>query len=119
MSKKIMAVPTVSKLRPAAIHITGLRNRPRAHLRGMHGSHPGDAVRRRIGPVRRRKETNRGLQAGGTDHYDCGIPGRGEGNDGERGDELYVGEINKKPGEAEKKEEKASKGVDRSLLFCV
>lgn len=39
---------------------------------------------------------NRGLHAGGTDHHDCGVPGRGEGNDGERGDELYVGEFYKK-----------------------
>ena len=33
---------------------------------------------------------NRGLHTGGADHYDCRVPGRGEGNDGERGDELYV-----------------------------
>ena len=42
--------------------------------------------------VLRRKETNRGLHAGGADHHDCGVPGRGEGNGGERGDELCVGE---------------------------
>lgn len=36
---------------------------------------------------------NRGLDAGGTDHHDCGVQGRGEGNDGECGDELYVGGI--------------------------
>lgn len=38
----------------------------------------------------RRKETNRELHAGGTDHHNCGVPGRGEGNDGERGGELCV-----------------------------
>lgn len=25
--------------------------------------------------------------------HDCGVSGGGEGNDGERGDELYVGEV--------------------------
>lgn len=90
------------------------------YFAGSIGNHVSLLPRQKQGPVLRRKETNRGLHVGDTNHHDCGVLGRGEGNDGERGDELYVGEINKKPGEAEKKEEKeekASKGVDRGLLF--
>ena len=59
---------------------------------GSIGNYVSLLPRQKQGPVLQRKEKNRGLHAGGTDHHDCGVPGRGEGNDGERGDELYVGE---------------------------
>ena len=64
-----------------------LLRRKQTHRR----NHVSLLPRQKQGPVLRRKETNRGLHAGGTDHHDCGVPGRGEGNDGKRGDELYVG----------------------------
>lgn len=59
-------------------------------FKGSIGNYVSLLPRQKQGPVLRRKEKNRGLHAGGADHHDCGVTGRGEGNDGERGDELYV-----------------------------
>ena len=91
-----------------------LLRRKQTHRR----NHVSLLPRQKQGPILRRKETNRGLYAGGPDHHDCGVPGRGEGNDGERGDELYVGEILRHIKVWRIKERKQAK-VWPELAFCM